>query len=757
MVGEIVDADRFEGEHVAPAEGDEESADQPPAECGAAWLTNEIDSVNRADDGPVEFDEDRELPEPGDVTERFWNEFPELARMPLSHQHKRGLRPVLLERDTSEEFVEPMAEDLPDGANLESLDDKPEDWTSGFDVEQENGRNPVTWGEAVVRLLQSHEDCRNTTLHLERGRPGDPGHATHDVEADNRWMPSYQKTKFAEMNGWFREVVGVGERPSGESPDGIMDDPNVVLLTRSASSRPGKYKLGPVDHADQLRDSWSNGVYDKMRNHFRSLGVDWQYDKRVEPHPGDGENQCYPHEHVVLLIDSPDLQLSDLRPIIEEHVEVCDAAGAAAHDLDVADWDANREDVGTVEIRKPDEIDNLASYVCDYASIEPADLLERELPYVAFAAAMWSINAQTISRSDAACWASTADACRQRFEHSQCDQDLDHGEEIRRKEIRQQRKLVCAECGSPHGIDQSQTLVEAKYGTSNDGPTAVADGGRDWHEEREEELRERWPSAKSVAAVGEQPTRTAREIENPDESEDGKAITDRDIRYLLRALDRDVRRPEWMKAGWILESDPRYRADTDDPLVYSADDRAPDLDDPLPRIVVFLNERHSIHPDRIDELVQQERAGYDPADDVVSVERPPAWRLDAITVHGERHSVDDGGGGVQLVETHLSGEALKEWIRRNTEIVEMAADTNGQLLWKDGRVRLGYVLEKLAQRAGASVKRCKHIIEAFVDVPERPLPWWEPGCWECDDGEYVSDYETRTWECTNCGDQYPIQ
>ncbi|AGN02671.1 hypothetical protein L593_13660 [Salinarchaeum sp. Harcht-Bsk1] len=695
------------------------------------------------------------MPEPGDVSERFWNEFPEMARMPLSHQHERGLRPELLDRDTSEEFVEPMVEDLPDGANLDSLDDKPEDWTSGFDVEQEDGRNPVMWGEAVVRLLQSHEDCRNTTLHLERGYPGDPGHATHDVEADNRWMPSYQKKKFAEMNGWFREVVGVGERPSGESPDGIMEHPNVVLLTRSASSRPGKYKLGPVDHADQLRDSWT-AVYHKMRNHFRSLGVEWQYDKRVEPHPGDGENQCYPHEHIVLLIDSPDLQLSDLRPIVEEHVETCDAAGPVAHDLDVEDWDANREDVGTAEIRKPDEIDNLAAYVCDYASIEPADLLERELPYVAFAASMWAVNAQTISRSDAACRASTADACKQRFEHSQCDQDLDHGEEIRRKEIRQQRKLVCAECGSPHGIDQSQTLVEAKHGT-DDGPTAVADGGRDWHEEREDSLRDRWPSADAAVAVGEQPTRTGREIRNPDDSDKGKAITDRDIRLLVRGLGEGVRRPEWMKDGWILEHDPRYRPDPDDPLVYSAWSRAPDLRDPLPRIVVFLQERYSLHPDRIAEFVHQERADYDPQEDMVSFRRPPAWRLDAITVHGERHSVDDGGGGVQLVETRLSGEALKDWIRRNTRILEMAADTCGQLLWKGSHTRVSDVVDRLAERAGASVDRCEHIIEAFVDVPHRPIPWWEPECWGCSDGEYEGDRETSTWECWNCGDQYPIQ
>lgn len=763
MVGEIVDADRFEGEPVAPVEEREEPANSASAERGGAWLTNEIDSVNAATDPETEVEDDRQLPTPREVAERFWEEYPELARMPLSRQHKCNLRPELLEEDTSEQFVEPILPNAPDGANLASMDDLPEDAYTGFNVVQQDGKNPVMWGEAVTRLLFSHEDTRNTTLHMARGRPGDPDHATHDVQADNRWMASYQKKKFAEMNGWFREVVGVGERPSGESPAGLMENPNVVLITRSASSCPDGYKLSPVDFDDELADGWTP-MYNKIRNDFRARGIDWQYDRRTEPHPGDGENVGYPHEHMVLLVDSPDLSLSDFRPFVEEHVKHCDAAGPVAHDLHIDDWDANREDVGTVEIREPDEIDNLAAYVCDYASIEPDDLLERSTEYVAFAAAMWAKSAQTISRSDAATWASKADACKQRFEHGDCGQELDHAEEVCRIEIRGNPVIACQECETPHGIDQSQTLAEAKYGTSDDGPTAVADGGIERTADREDDLRERWESVRSAASSGESPTRTRKEILEPGEFTYDCSIRRRDIRYLLLSIGMGAEVPEFVAdpggdapdKGCILDTDPRIHPVEPGSYTYVADARAPDFDDPLPEIVVWINRRHHASPSVIEEVLQEVRAGYDPLDEPISFERAPKWRLDAVTVHDETHSVNDGGGGVELEESKLSGEALKEWIRRNTRICELAADTRKQLLWKGARYRLSEVIDKLAQRAGPSIERCEHLIEAFVEIPESPLPWWEPACWECG-GTYEGNHAEREWVCWNCGDTYPMR
>jgi len=603
-------------------------------------------------------------------------------------------------------------------------------------------------------------------LHLERGAPGEALHATFDTPAESRFMASYQKKYFAQLKGCLREFVGAGERPSGESPAGIMENPKVVLLTRTASSTPNDDRLPVIDHMDQLRESWSD-VRNTLRNRLeKDLGLDsgtgWVYDRRLEPHPGDGANQCYPHEHVVLLVDHADLTESDFRKVVRKHVESCDAAGPGAHDLDVEDWDANRDDVDTVSIRDPAEIENLAAYVADYASIEPADLLERETDYVAFAAAAWSTSTRTITRSDPMVHASTADACKQRFEDGACDQELDHAEEIRREEVRGKPTLVCAECGSPHGIDQSQTLIEARSPDASSGPSVVADGGRNWDREREDELADAWPSARSVASVGEEPTRTGREIRLHDDHEDGKAITDRDIRLMLRGLAEGVRKREWMKDGWILERDSRYRPDPDDPSLYRADSSAPDIDDPLPHIVAFINRHDPVDPDRIREIFQQVRAGYDPDERIVSVEQPPAWRLEAVTVQDERHEVSSEGGGVDMEPTSLSGDLLRDWVLEHTDLEEMAAETGGRLEWRGWYQNYRKVASYVADRAGASVERCEHIIEEFVSVPSQPAPNVDPGCWECG-GTYEyqgsaldGSTDVTIYECWCCGDRHRV-
>ena len=255
----------------------------------------------------------------------------------------------------------------------------------------------------------------------------------------------------------------------------------------------------PIEHTEVRRNSWGS-CYDTVRNTMRSLGLPWQYDRRSEPHTGKrgeyGINRCYGHDHIVLVVDG-EVSPGDLRPVVEKHVEECDWAGAQAHDLDVEDWGANRDDVDTVEIKDPSELETVAAYVADYCSIDPLDLHERSTEYVMWAATVTAGKFKTQSRSDAAGWASTADACKQRYESNQSDQVVDHGESVVRSSTRGV-DLECAACGSPHGIDQEQTLTAARV--SSDSPVA-ADGGLD----REIELRERWPSAESAFSIGQTP------------------------------------------------------------------------------------------------------------------------------------------------------------------------------------------------------------------------------------------------------------
>ncbi|WP_274323772.1 hypothetical protein [Halosimplex aquaticum] len=453
-------------------------------------------------------------------------------------------------------------------------------------------RTPLLWGEAVEQMLEDHEETRRTTVNLELGCPSDPEHAEFSIDATTRWFESYQKRYYARTEAWLRELTG-GERPSGGETSGIYDDPYVCLLTLSASSVPDGERVSPIDHEKVRRSSWSGSgasVYDTLRNTMRSLGFDsdeWQYERRSEPHTGKRSNDryslnsCYGHDHVILVVDG-EVNPSELRPVIEKHVELCEWAGPEAHDLDVSDWDTNADDVGTVEIKDPeDDVEDIAAYVADYTAIDPLDLHERSTEYIMWAASVTAANTKTQTRSDAAGWAAEADACKQRYESDRSNQAVDHGESAVRSETRGV-KYECAECGSPHGIDQSGTLTAVRTDTQ---PPAAADGGLDV----ESELRNRWPSARAAAAVGQTPNEKRRR--------------DR-IREYLR-LNPDASPTEVLGALGL--------------------------------------------PPDARQLIEELDAGLDPTDTVV-FERPPEWRVKSVTI-GEEEYPASAGTGVEMVET----------------------------------------------------------------------------------------------------------
>ncbi|MFC7077893.1 hypothetical protein [Haloarcula halophila] len=415
----------------------------------------------------------------------FYEEFPDRASLPLTETHGSSLR----REYTWERREEYHSEPLQDTENA----------VSGSQVVW---RKPVTWAEAVRRTLENHEETRRTTINLECGRPSDPEYAEFSIDADNRWFASYQRRYYAQMKAWLREIVG-GERPSGGLSEGAFDDPHIALVTLSASSVPDTERVGPIDHMETRRSSWSD-CYHTLRNTMRSLGLDlgdgWQYDRRSEPHTGErggGLNHCYGHDHIVIVTDG-EVTPSDLRPVVEKHVESCDWAGKQAHELHKTDWDANRDDLDTVTVKPASEVDDLANYVASYCGIQPTDLLERSTKYIAWASAVTAANVKTVSRSDAAKHAAAADACKQRYESDRSDQGVDHGESILRSD-RRGYDFECACCGSPHGIDQSHdTLTAARTAAK-----PVADGGVD----TAEKLRRAWPSARAAATIGEGPTR----------------------------------------------------------------------------------------------------------------------------------------------------------------------------------------------------------------------------------------------------------
>jgi hypothetical protein len=547
------------------------------------WHTNQNNSVTPATAGPSEPTDGRELPTPEERIAEFYAEYADRAYLPLTNSHGRRLR---------KEFTEEVRE------RFEA--DAPREWDDPVSGEEVVRHEPLSWGHAVAELLHSHEDTRRTTVNLERGRPGDADYAEFSVDADTRWCASYQRKYYAQLKAWLRELTG-GERPSGGSTDATMDNPKIALLTRSASATPDGDHVSPVDHAAELSEAWDS-VYHTLRNTMRSLGYDWQYDRRLEPHDskrGGGANACYGHEHVVIVVDG-DVSASDFRPIVEKHVEDCEWAGETAHDLDVTDWDLHEEEVNTVEVKDPEEMENLAAYVASYAGIRPVDLLERDTEYIAWAATMNAANVRTKSRSDAAKHAASADSCKQRYESGEADQSVNHAENIVSSD-RRGYDWECSECGSPHGIEQDRDDLDDDRDGHYVGTDTTQDDDADDTDENRDDLRSRWPSARSAISVGES-------IERAE----------------LRS-----------KICQFLEVDPG-----------------------LSNAELFGKLNASVHPDELEEVAEQVRNGIDSAS-VESFERPLEWAVKSVSI-GDKEFPANAGTGIEMVEVDLPVQAILE-------------------------------------------------------------------------------------------------
>jgi len=603
--------------------------------AGGSRPTNSNNSVNGSDAGISGGGETRDIPTPTERLSEFFEEYPERAQLPVARQGGQKLRSEYVYEDVESWAAEPINE-----------------FEKGPQGKEVTATNPVTWVEAVERTLQRYEDTRRTTVNLEKGRPDDPEYAEFSVESETRWFASYQKRYFAQLNGWLRELTG-GERPSGGECGGTFDDPHIALITRSASAVPDGEYMGPADHANVIRDAWEP-TYHTLRNTLRSLGYemgdDWQYERRMEPHKGKrggGTNWCYTHEHTVIVVDG-EIAAEDLAPVVEKHVEECDPASADAHEVGEA-----------VEVFPAEKMENLAAYVGSYCGIEPTGLLERETEYIAWAGAMDAANIRTKSRSDAAKHAAQADACKQQYESAQADQGVDHGETVVRS-AKRGYEFECAECGSPHGIDQEHdTLASARLSVgdgADGGEATVCDGGRAFQEEREQELRGQWEDARAAASVGETPTRV-----------------------------------EWREQiGRGLERWPEASASE-------------------------LIGRLSLPPAAKD-VVFEERAEVDRSE-VAGFERPPSWRVVSVSV-GEKEFPASAGNGVEMVELEPAERrhgGLMAYTGRETPVGEVERVCRRFKAGADGEV-----VECAA--TGERFDASEHHLLVWLEEREGPVP-----------------------------------
>jgi hypothetical protein len=477
------------------------------AESPAASRPPQSNSANRQSGPDEPVSESRreksldDLPGPEEKVREFLEEFGERAHVPLSDKHGRELRP-----ECGEEEYEVRTWETEQGGTER--------------VEELRERRAVPWWKGVAEMLEWHEEYHRSTLRLEYGEEADPTHTLLDVDLDNSWMAAYQDKERARLKALERETCGYetceecGERYCTEPGEheteyvpGRYERPVVVLTGRTASGagRP------PVEHAREIADAWTDGgVRRSLRYEMNKLGLDgeeWVRWTQGEPHPGEGANRGYHHTHDIIILDAAaadgEITPATFRPVIESHVETCEHAGPEAHDLDKSGEEWARGEVDTVTVKEVSgEIEeSVASYAAAYLANDKKDLLERSPEYLAWAATMWATDTRKATGTDSRTHAIEADKCRHK--HHEGEQETAHGEQVTYS-TKRGYKAECVMCGSPWGVKQADTLVAAKRVA---GPEVSADGGTEpecetVEEAAEEELRERWPSARAVSRAG---------------------------------------------------------------------------------------------------------------------------------------------------------------------------------------------------------------------------------------------------------------
>lgn len=539
----------------------------------AAWLsngTNPAQAVSESLPGDSDLPDERpDVPTPKERLAELAAEYPCRMNTPLSEQHGRKIRESCLDEP------ETISHEIPTGE---------------FDtrtVSDTVSRKALPLYAAVADLLETYEGYRDKKLQMAKGYDDEAERFLVDLGIS--FAPEYQSKTYAKISALERQFTG-GEYPSGGTVEAEFSEPMTVLfgLTASSKSEAAESGFRPfVDHDRAIRDAWSgdsSSVKRSLRYVLQDvLGLDatdyawwWQ----AEPHPGDGEAAGYSHAHPIVILDAAECDRNPaeitpetFRPVVAKHVEQCDGAKWAAHKI-------TDDEKSAVKVNRPDEIDDLASYVSKYLAIGPdEDLLERSPEYLMWAASQWATSTQKYSKSETATAAIDADRCQQEWLDPEAEQDRQHGERVvRAPESKQRRGInwVCSECGSHHSIDQSeQSLVRMRLDERETAatPTVAADGGLtvsagcdDGHADDGDEsgsdqpLRGRWPNATAAASISE-PVRDrqcghaepdtcplcATETESPDHTVSGEVpIPDHAEAAPATAVrDHFQREPEW--------------------------------------------------------------------------------------------------------------------------------------------------------------------------------------------------------------------
>lgn len=168
----------------------------------------------------------------------------------------------------------------------------------------------------------------------------------------HRFRQEYTEMQYAKIQSFIRGALRE------------YDDPYLVFLTFSATTlKPNGEPRSPLDHMDEVVESWGNGVYyelnrvmegDRKRDPWEPR-PEWEYLYILEPTTNEGYVPGgYAHAHAGVVVDGA-VEAARFESVIRRHLTECPGARGEAHEFEDA-----------IEVKSAAELNNPGAYLFKY-------------------------------------------------------------------------------------------------------------------------------------------------------------------------------------------------------------------------------------------------------------------------------------------------------------------------------------------------------------------------------------------------------
>lgn len=207
--------------------------------------------------------------------------------------------------------------------------------------------SPFTWADLVTEWKQYIEEKASQFLvFIEK--------QTEELSAvpySHRFQQEYTRMQYAKIQDFIRGSLSEYENP------------HLVFLTFSTST----LKLNgdprpPLDHLDELVETWNNGVYYELNQVMGGerktdpwTPRDWEYLYILEPTTNEGNVPGgYAHAHCAIVVDG-EVDSRRFESVINRHLVEAPNAKGEAHEFDK-----------TIEVKEAEELGNPGAYLFKY-------------------------------------------------------------------------------------------------------------------------------------------------------------------------------------------------------------------------------------------------------------------------------------------------------------------------------------------------------------------------------------------------------